>query len=516
MIMNQPNGELRVFLIKWLQMLAIMVFVPCAYAQIVPSDPKPTTSFSMLGYLQELKVDHPDQPLSSGSMVINGVRVILPANLLIKMPGQYLTVNDLFRGPHPDLNLNIPENPSSGLALNDKNKPAIPFEVQVIGNIVDGKYIAGWVSISQQDLNIGAGYICDIDYSKGELLIGDKAGCGITEAARVRINDPAGRYGKKNSDKVGGAAFDERFSADPGNAPIVSQTGFPMCIPRVAPPENDELCPRHNRPLAPNSGRFTCGKTNADPTALPHQVCDPKVPAPLQIGDYISFAGMLTEDSPGASTFFHAAHSIKSMTGIYTSPGSNPAYVNIEVAILGTLGEPFKDVPQEETSRFRIVGFTTDASRRVNVFLLDVKKDVEGVQERLLTTLDPQRVGQVGRVRITLPAKANFLPVTRDVRIRIEGVERDIKVAGGLDSGQYTAPVGEYIYPENTLFGAPMFPVSVPFENFCFLRGGERLGTLGRDALDYNSRTPLGELLPFPKSGHTNPLNRTNNKPVCP
>ncbi|MBK8570471.1 MAG: hypothetical protein IPN81_11280 [Nitrosomonadales bacterium] len=169
------------------------------------------------------------------------------------------------------------------------------------------------------------------------------------------------------------------------------------------------------------------------PIQLPrsHKDCDPKVPAPLQIGDYISFAGMLTEDSPGASTFFHAAHSIKSMTGIYTSPGSNPAYVNIEVAILGTLGEPFKDVPQEETSRFRIVGFTTDASRRVNVFLLDVKKDVEGVQERLLTTLDPQRVGQIGRVRITLPAKANFLPVTRDVRIRIEGVERDTKVAGG-------------------------------------------------------------------------------------
>ncbi len=523
MIMNLPNGDSRNFWIKCFQMFVMLVFGSCAYAQDAPSGPTPTASFSMLGYLQELTVDQVDNPLSSGSMVINGVKIILPGNLLIKMPGQYLTVNDLFRGSHPDLNTKIPLYPSSGLALNDNPRPAIPFEVEVIGNIVNGRYIAGWVSLSQQNLNLGAGYIRCIDYKKGELLVGIKPNnikeaesrdCNIADPdiieARVRINYPECRYGFKNSEKVGGAAFDERFSADPGNASVISETGFPMCIPRENPNiKDDEFCPRSNR--APDRMRFTCGKTSNDPTALPYPDCNPKKLSPLKVGDYITYAGMLTEDVPGNGKFFHAAHSIKAMTGIYTSPGIDPAYVYIEEAILGTLGEPFKDISQEETSRFRIVGFTTDPSRRVEVFLLDWLGSKQN--ERRLTILDPQRVGQIGRVRITLPAKSNFLPVTRDVRIRIEGIDADTKLDNGMDSGQYTAPVGEYIYPENTRFGDPAFPVSVPFENFCFLsKGGGQLDSLGRG----ESGPKIERLDPFPDSGHKESQKRANGLLVCP
>ncbi|MGB7816987.1 MAG: hypothetical protein WBL28_11630 [Methylotenera sp.] len=504
--MNLPNYRLKNGLIEWLQLVVIAAFIPCANAA------PPTPSFSMLGYLQELNVDNLNDPLSAGSMVVNGVRVILPSNLLIKMPGQYLTVNDLFRGPHPGTapTLVAAVRPS-GLAIKDVPKPVVPYEVQVIGNMLGNDYVAGWVNITQQDLNSGAGFIRSIDYAKGELLVGAETG---PTTARVRINDPAGRYGKKNSVKTGGSAFDERIASDPGNAPVVSATGFPMCIPRVAPPANDVDCPLVNRAPAPNNGRFTCGISTVDPTAPPHPACNPSKAAPLQVGDYITFAGMLTEDSPGSGTFFHSAHAVGAMTGIYTSPGVDPAYVFIEEAILGALGVPYSDIPQEATSRFHIVGFTTDPSRRVEVFLIDVNGTTE--TERRLTTLPPQTAGQIGRFRITLPAKANFLPVTRDVRVRIEG-HTSVKVAGGLDSGQYTAPVGEYIYPENTLFGKPLSPVSVPFENFCFLRnGGGLLGTLGRDTLPDASRPLIGKLLPFPDSGHPDPQPRTNGTPACP
>lgn len=504
--MNRPDSYLRDGLLKCLWLLIMAVFVPLAHALT------PTPSFSMLGYLQELDVDNLNDPLSAGSMVVNGVRIVLPRNLLIKMPGQYLTVNDLFRGPHPVSapGLAVAVKPS-GLALKDVPRPAVPFEVQVIGNMVGNDYIAGWVNITQQGLNLGAGFIRAIDYDKGELLVGAPTG---SATARVRINDPAGVYGQKNALKTGGSAFDERFASDPGNAPVAAATGFPMCIPRVAWPASDPTCPLSNRASAPNAGRFTCGTSTVDPTAPVLPGCQPGKAAPLQVGDYISFAGMLTEDSPGSGTFFHAAHAVSAMTGIYTSPGVDPAYVFIEEAILGALGVPYPGIAQEETSRFRIVGFTTDPTRRVEVFLLDVNGTIE--TERRLTTLDPQRAGQIGRIRITLPAKANFLPVTRDVRIRIEG-HTPVKVAGGLDSGQYTAPVGEYIYPENTLFGQPMSPVSVPFENFCFLRnGGGLLGTLGRDALPAASRPLIGRLAPFPDSGHPDPQPRTNGLPACP
>ncbi len=478
----------------------------------------PTPSFALLGYLQEIDVASLADPLSQGTLVVNGITVVLPRNLYITMPGQYLTANDLFRGPHPGNagTALAPAAKPSGLALKDANRPTIPFEVDVIGNIVGDQYIAGVVHITQQGLNAGAGFVRSIDYAKGELLVGPKA-LG-TPTARVRINDPNGVYGLANAAKTGGAAFDDRLGADPGNAPIAANTGFPMCIPRVAPPASDPLCPLANRApaggafVASEGRRFTCGPIAAEPTAPAHTPCQPDKPAPLQEGDYITYNGMLTEDSPDSGTFFHAVHALQALAGIYTSPGANPAYVFIEEALIGTLGDPWPGIDQEETSRFRIVGFATDPSRRVDVFLVDPQAPNS---ERLLTTLQPSGVAQIGRIRVTLPAKANFLPITRDVRIRIAG-EPEF-TGSGLAQGQYTAPVGEYIYPENTRFGRPPSPVGVPFENFCFLKqGGERLATLGRDTLPDAARPVLGPLTPFPDSGHPNAQQRVDGTPACP
>jgi hypothetical protein len=309
--------------------------------------------------------------------------------------------------------------------------------------------------------------------------------------------------------------MDDRFSSDPGNAPVAAETGFPMCVPRFDPTvKDDPACPRDNRAPAPDTGRFTCGPVSAEPTAPAYSLCQPGRPAPLLVGDYITFNGMMTEDSPGSGTFFHAAHAVHAMAGIYTSPGRDPAYVFIEEALVGTLGEVFPSIDQEETSRFRTVGFTTDPSRRVEVFVIDIVGNAES--ERRLTTLTPSPVAQIGRVRVTLPSKANFLPITRDVRYRIEG-HTSGKVAGGLDSGQYTAPVGEYIYPENTRFGRPRLPVGVPFENFCFLKnGGGVLTTLGRGSPPDVSAIPIGGLLPFPASGHPTSQALANGTLACP
>lgn len=476
----------------------------------------PTPSFSLVGHLERFEVTDLADPLSAGSMVVNGTRVTLPKNLLVKLPGQYLTVNDLFRGKHPGKApaLSAAARPS-GLALLDSSpsKPAVPFEVEVIGNIVGTEYVAGWVSIAQVGLQTGAGFIQSIDYATGALKVGAASGAPTVD---VRINDPRGTYGKLNSAKGVGSVMDDRFAADPGNAPVVSQTGFPMCIPLSA--AGDPECPLKNRDSGSQS-RFTCGLVSLDSTAPVNKDCDPHKKAPLVVGDYIAYSGMLTEATPGAGNFFIAAHAISALTGIYTSPGADPAYVLIEEAIVGTLGAPFPppNDNQEQTSRFRLVGFTTDPTRRVDVFVIDTSQGNPDEQERRLTTLDPQRAGQIGRIRVTLPAKANFLPITRDVRIRIEG-HSSVKVANGLDSGQYTAPVGEYIYPENTRWGVPRFPIAVPFENFCFLKnGGGTLGTLGRDELPnpHPLRPAISALLPFPQSGQGSQV-KADGTSACP
>ncbi len=66
---------------------AALAFVACnASAQT------PQPSFSLLGYIQELDVDDLNDPLSTGRVRVNGIDVVLPKNLLITMPGQYLTI----------------------------------------------------------------------------------------------------------------------------------------------------------------------------------------------------------------------------------------------------------------------------------------------------------------------------------------------------------------------------------------------------------------------------------------
>ncbi|MFT4102830.1 MAG: hypothetical protein QM674_17705 [Burkholderiaceae bacterium] len=472
----------------------------------------PNASFALIGHIESLRLDDPGDPLSSGSARVKGLEVVLPRNLLITMPGQYLTLHDLFRGPHPGSAPGLASvRADSGLALADDPPPPVPYEMHVNGNIVDGRYVAALARIVQMDLGQGAGFVRAIDPGKGELLIGARRDSAETPArtaerdgasARVRLNDPAGIHGKPNADKFAGAdPFDERFALDPQNASVVALTGFPMCIPRSTP---DAACPAGNRAPAPNSTRFTCGPIQAEPSSPRLPGCDPARKAPLRVGDYVTYAGMLVRDPGSPGRFMVAAHALVADVGIYTSPGSNPAYVFIEEGLMGMLGEPFAGVDQEETSRFRTVGFTTDPSRDVDVMLVDVNSAGD-TTERLLTTLTPARAGQIGRVRVTLPSKANFLAVTRDLRYRISGVP-----AG---RAEYTAPIGEYIYPEATRFGqasAP-FALPVPVENFCVLaKGGGRLDTLGR-----TDGPAIGRLDPYPESGHPNAQPRADGTASC-
>lgn len=95
---------------------------------------------------------------------------------------------------------------------------------------VNGKAIAGIVSMSQLLLQGGTGYIESIDGASGTMKI--KGG------PTLRINDPNGVYGKAYTDKPA-------FTADDENPSITAFSGFPMCIPRSG---TDDLCPSSNRP----------------------------------------------------------------------------------------------------------------------------------------------------------------------------------------------------------------------------------------------------------------------------
>lgn len=449
----------------------------------------PNASFTLIGHIEALSLTPPSDAVAAARIKVRGIDVVLPRNLLVTMPGAYFTAQDLFRGPAGGA-----VQASSGLALADPSPPPVTFEAEVIGNIVGGTYIAGVVRISQGALHAGGGFIQAIDGATGEIRVGAKGGA---TGARVRLNDPKGRYGVANAAAAKAALpLDIRFALDPDNVPVHAKTGFPVCIP---PAGGSVTCPLANRPAG--TQRFTCARLSGGQLApaaavdAPSRQCDPERPVPLVLGDYVTYVGMLHRDPAGG--FVVAAHGLDAELGIYTSPGAEPAYLFVEVAIQGTKGEPFDAVPQEETTRFRVVGFTTDPSRNVEVSLVDSGRDGPGTSFTGPAGLTPSNGPAMGRFRNTWPAKDDARAVRRDVLVRVVG-SPNAPLANGLTAGLYTAPVGEYIYPEPTTFGVRGFPLPVPFENFCFLaNGGGTFTTLSSGVAN------IGRLSPYPDSGHT-------------
>src|ERR1044071_6264891 len=337
-----------------------------------------STQFDITGFLQEA---HSSGPNAGGTLTINGQTVTVPASTIVILPASALTWDELFtQAP-------APYGPTqTGLAMFDTPVPLTTSEVHVIGNRVvsatDDRYVAGLIYLAQQSVNAGAGFINFIDYDTGELRIGGALG-DATTGTRVRINDPAiadlgtGRYSK-------GLSPDRRFTVDQDNPTIMSATGYPMCLPRVAPPgpnqpETDPLCPQGNRPLD-GARNLLIKITMPDPATLaPGQLPDPRVQAPLEVGDYVAFSGILVTDNaepttgpwPGLANTYVSAYSIVDNTAIYTAPGTDPAYVQVEVTLVGTGGLNVVGVG-EAAIRTRFEGMSTDTLRGIHLYAIDL------------------------------------------------------------------------------------------------------------------------------------------------
>ena len=497
--------------------------------------------------------------LCGGHMKVNGILVTIPRNSIIFFPARLLALSDIFRfkadtaghtGAHPKAVAGDSLQAFSGLALEDPAdfKPVAAFEADLTGNILlnpaTGKteHIAGLVHISQQSLNVSDAYILSINPALGEMIVGpENAAPGDSTTVRVRINDPLlstgfGRYSR-------GGSFDERFTSDQDNATVRAATGFPMCIPGG----NPGSCPASNRPTCTPTAanvsvctpqgfvqRFTMGATDImtglnGPGVFPAPACtacDPKLQAPFAPGDRITFSGTLVQDAAGK---YISAHTITAWLSIFAK---DPAYLSIETSLIGTGGIPFSGVDQETgpgkvipgatgTTRIKVEVLTTDPSRAVEVYALDYTNNSVDPLRRSLAIpgtakirprggtagappiprmiLAPASKPPFGRLRLIVD-RANYLPPPREIGVKfVDLVAGSQANANGVWSGQYEAPVGEFIFPENLVFGQR--PIPSNFENFCFLAGSGPLRSLGRTA---NTPT-VGSLTPFPVSGHSTP-----------
>jgi hypothetical protein len=474
-----------------------------------------STQFDITGFLQTATVDTPGDPHSGGVVTVDGHTIVIPRETIVILPAAALTWEELFS------HAPAPYGPTqTGLALSDTPKPLTTSEFHIVGNrVVDpngtngcttapscDRYIAGLVHVSQQDLNSGAGYVNFIDYATGTMEVGGTLGAQGT-GTRVRINDPAnptsasgGRFGRAFSP-------DDRFQVDQDNPTIAAETGFPMCVPRTDPAAADDPnCPQANRPtvsnpvtdqsgITPQPNTLVAGEyykvyrmdspTNVDTNAalcVRTPCADPRKQAPFEIGDYITFAGNLTTDAGGQ---YVLAHTIVDSLGIYTQPGIDPAYVSIEVSLIGTGGLTVFGAG-EAAIRTRFEGMTTDETRMIRLYGVDINPATGATTDREWGTIMPDLGPPTGAVRgrwrfrppctaavatpkaCTPPPAGQFIPPTREVRAvvaghsqflpggttpnpasQVPGTPGATTAANGIYWGQYHAPIGEYIFPEN-------------------------------------------------------------------
>lgn len=476
----------------------------------VPLHAEIAHQFLLTGHIESFSVADAADPLSAGTMVVHGVEVVLPRNLIIQMPARYLTATDIVA-------LNpLAAGVNSGLALADVPRPESAYEASIAGNIVGDRYIAGLVWISQHSLAEGAGFIQGIDPDGTIRVVANPdPAAGAQPVTRVRINDPDGVYAPPDP------TADPRFMVDSENPTILAGTGYPMCVVQGAAPAE---CPATNRPTDADGKTLTTfvmgstalpGSPAGAPTIPACPGCDPTKQAPLAVGDYILFSGTLARDTTG---LYLSAHTVEANVGIYTQPGTDPAYVFVEGSLIGTQGplvprdpaDPAAGtLPQETQDRLKIEGGSTDPSRAVELYAIDVDP-VTGDQTLRLFNTVPTQPAPFGRFRLILGARANALFATdgsergapRELMARIDrGADLDGQpvpdgplFAHGLVAGQYVAPFGEFIFPENKLIGDPILPDN--FECLPFLLLGS--GPLDTIPHGLPSEPVVGRLDPWP------------------
>jgi hypothetical protein len=214
---------------------------------------------------------------------------------------------------------------------------------------------------------------------------------------------------------------------------------------------------------------------------------DPWRAAPFKVGDYVTVRGPIVKDTAGQ---YISATAVDANVGIFTAPHTQPAYVSIDVVLMGT--GPVNDVTlaQEGAKRTIVEGFTTDATAPVTVSAVDVDACTGEGLDRFwnMEAIDPGPPnGAVqGRWRFRPGAPLfdlkgfPFLPPTREVHaVSNNGT---VITMNGLTAGEYTAPNFEFILPENRGIGSPIVPGN--FETMAFLtqgsgpRGGAYTGQL--------------------------------------
>ncbi|KAK4213778.1 hypothetical protein QBC37DRAFT_463532 [Rhypophila decipiens] len=366
---------------------------------------------------------------TGGHIFVNGWDVIVPKNLLVTFPAAFVPWREFVA-----------------------NKSAVlGFEVNVVGNQVDGVALAAQIFVDEFALEYNQGHIESINYD-GTIK--------IVNGPNIRLNDP---------NAVFSAGYSYPFMVvDDVNPSVTSFSGFPMCVQRSA---NDTLCPMSNRPM------------NAGGSNVPRRIFqapNPLIMSPLLVGDFIQYRGFWNRQTNELVCFEVVAMNVQ-----ITTTGSI-TYIRVEHGQIGVYTAD-TGIEIQET---RFVTFVSNPSVTVSINAIDLDP---------CTGHESNRAVGVAQFRPEGGGRNKFLfrtdgttPIKYTREYRAIASTGQFTTQNGLPGGQYAIPMMEWIQPEQIVPGQE--PPIHYFDDMNHLVNG-----IGPDE-DGNWFGPLD---PFPQTGVT-------------
>ena len=327
------------------------------------------TKVPLIGDIDRITIDNPNDVFSSGMIEMSGMRVIIPANLLIDLPNKVLTLQEIFKQARPEC---VAKN-QTGLALADscffESRAAI---ATILANRTEsGAIVAGEVKIAKGNEFI-TGVVTYIDYNNGFFRLNGATAtpANQTTGVMVRLNDPLARHSIQKGPGCGAGlncSPDPRFSVNHNSYTASFITGYPVCIPSTAlTPSRVGFAGFRAAVIGPQGGLkgddTLCPTTNRPLNAATTDVRDSRVFAPIVLGDSVDVTGNFEKIS---GVFFLSANRMHVHVGLRTTPGK-PDYVTLSENKWEVAGFP------RQRARAAWLGFSTDPNSQLDLFRIAI------------------------------------------------------------------------------------------------------------------------------------------------
>ncbi len=404
-VANPPTreGVAQTFAITILVSMALLVGMWSSQLHAVP------VTAPVGGEIEKITINDVTDHWSGGVIVAGGQNIIIPKNLLIDLPANRVTLQQLFT----EASSSCQAQHETGLAKGDAcNASGTGGIATIMATRIDnGNVIAGDVFI-EKAAEIVTGQITFINYTDGYFRVNGKAGTD-TGGVMVRLNDPDSRHtvqqglGCKSGSP--NCSPDPRFTLDGDNYTNVFSTGYPLCIPSTqtrtfadtlglgvtsthanTDGTGDVLCPRTNRPGQP--------------------VADSRRFAPILLGDSIMAEGNYETVS---GVRFLSAHSSAVSSALSTSAAAGqPDYLFLDEVEI--------DVPgfQNQRARTLIIGYATVAPADIMLWSIHYDPNTNSPHEFPLassTGCDAAGGGGTCTAQGLVAAGANIFKIRHDV-----------------------------------------------------------------------------------------------------